>query len=83
MLLVPVPKCFQGQSSHVLTGEEKQLGKMMGMYFLQGNCHEENSNNTILHNALQEQGEGEEETKFRHNALEKSRDSVVAQLLSP
>lgn len=83
MLLVPVPKYFQGQSSHVLAGEEKQLRKMMGMYFLQGTIIKESSKNTFPYNALQEQGEGEEETQFRHNALEKTRDSVVAQLLSP
>lgn len=83
VLLAPVPKYFQGQSSHVLAGEEKQLMKMKAMYFLQRTVMRKAPTTPISHNALQEQGEGEEETQFRYNALEKSRDSVVAQLLPP
>ena len=63
--------------------------QMMETCFLQGpvirkdRCY----NNTILHDALQQQGESEE-TEIRHNTVvtepvKKSRDSGVAQLSSP
>lgn len=51
VLLAPVPKYFQGQSSHVLAGG-KTINENEGHVFFAKNCHEESSNNSISHNAL-------------------------------
>lgn len=64
VLLAPVPKYFQGQSSHVLAGEEKQLMKMKAMYFLQRTVMRK-APTTPFHTMLYR---SKEKGKKRHNS---------------